>query len=105
VTKRASQQEDKLDEQLSSSRSLLRATAPLALGAQTRELDEFSLGGSTGKSRPRPRLVAVPELAVQFEHALALEGGIEEVAETEDLGSSGLATRLLGGWRRLVLTL
>jgi hypothetical protein len=42
---------------------------------------------------------------VQFEHALALEGGIEEVAETEDLGSSGLAARLLGGWRRLVLTL
>jgi hypothetical protein len=41
-------------------------------------------------------LLSTPELAVQLEHALTLEGSFEEVAETEDLRSSGLAGRLLG---------
>jgi hypothetical protein len=35
--------------------------------------------------------VSAPELAVQLEHALAVEGGLEEVAERDDLRSSGFA--------------
>jgi hypothetical protein len=38
---------------------------------------------------------------VQFEHAAAPEGGVEDVAERDVLRSSGLAARLLGARRRL----
>jgi len=38
---------------------------------------------------------------VQLEHAAAPEGGVKDVAERDDLRSSGLAARPLGGWRRL----
>jgi hypothetical protein len=37
-------------------------------GTPIRELDEFSLGGGTGDSRPRPHPVARHEPAVDREH-------------------------------------
>jgi hypothetical protein len=54
-------------------------------GTQLARRTDFLDGGSR-ESRPRPYPVPASELAVELEHAVALEGGIEEVAESDDLG-------------------
>ena len=46
-------------------------------GCPPSEVGRFFLAGAGScQSRPTPHLVAAPELAVQFEHPVALEGGI-----------------------------